>query len=241
LDLLLGGSHSSFFHVGEIRASSAAIRHDANVVRHPLFAALYDRLFEAPEKAGLREMRGEFLAVAAGRTLELGAGTGLDLPHYGPGVTELVLSEPDPHMAKRLRDAVAEADLPAPAEVVEAPAEALPFGAASFDTVVCGLVLCTVDDPDAAIREIARVLRPGGKFLFLEHVRAQEGSSRARWQDRLERPWGFFAGGCHPNRRTIAALESAPLKLERMEMREFPTPSAALIRPLAMGVAVRAS
>jgi ubiquinone/menaquinone biosynthesis C-methylase UbiE len=209
------------------------------VPSHPVFAALYDRLFAAPEDAGLREVRAELLARASGRTLEIGAGTGLDLPHFADAVTELVLTEPDPHMAKRLRDAVGDARPGRPAEVVEAPAESLPFEDASFDTVVSGLVMCTVSDPERSIGEVARVLRPGGRFLFLEHVRAEEGSTRGRWQDRLERPWGVFAGGCHPNRRTVATVERSPLELERVEMREFPTLSAALVRPLAVGVAVR--
>ena len=204
---------------------------------HPWFAAVYDRLFQAPEDAGLREIRAGLVSRAAGRTLEIGAGTGLDLPHYGPEVTELVLTEPDPHMAKRLRDAVADSAL-AP-EVVEAPAESLPFEDGSFDTVVSGLVLCTVGDPGASITEVARVLKPGGRFLFLEHVRDTDGTGRARWQDRLERPWGFFAGGCHPNRRTVEAVESSPLRVESLEMREFPMKTSALVRPLAVGVAVR--
>lgn len=206
---------------------------------HPVFAAVYDRLFSAPEEAGLRQMRAELVAQARGRVLEVGAGTGLDLPHYGAGVTELVLTEPDPHMAKRLREAVASSELELRSEVIEAPAESLPFGDASFDTVVSGLVLCTVPDPEGAVAEVARVLRPGGHLLFLEHVRGPEGSRRGRWQDRLERPWGAFAGGCHPNRRTVDTLEGSPLEMDSLEMREFPTLTAALVRPLAVGVARR--
>jgi ubiquinone/menaquinone biosynthesis C-methylase UbiE len=209
------------------------------MANHRVFARIYDRLLAAPEKAGLREMRARLIAEATGRTVEVGAGTGLDLPHYPVAVTELVLTEPDPHMARRLRATVAAAELPAPAEVVEAPAEQLPLDDASFDTVVSGLVLCSVGEQTAAIGEIARVLRPGGRMLFLEHVRAAEGSRRGRWQDRLERPWGRFAGGCRPNRRTVAALEASPLELERLEMTEFPTLAAALVRPLAVGVATR--
>jgi ubiquinone/menaquinone biosynthesis C-methylase UbiE len=206
---------------------------------HPIFAAIYDRLFDAPERAGLREIRAEALSGASGRTLEIGAGTGLDLPHFGPAVTELVLTEPDPHMAKRLRDSLGEHEVGSRATVVEATAEDLPFEDASFDTVVSGLVLCTVADPQRSVAEVARVLKPGGRFLFLEHVRAPDGSTRARWQDRLERPWGAFAGGCHPNRRTVESLEGSPLELERVEMRDFPTKSAALVRPLAVGAAIR--
>jgi ubiquinone/menaquinone biosynthesis C-methylase UbiE len=206
---------------------------------HPIFAAIYDRMLSAPEDAGLGEMRAELLQSARGRTLEVGAGTGLDLPHYGADVTELVLTEPDPHMAKRLRAHLASSEIGDRAEVVEAPAEELPFEDASFDTVVSALVLCSVADPPGAIGEIARVLRPGGRFLFLEHVRAPEGSRRAGWQDRLEGVWGVMGAGCHPNRRTVEAVEGSPLELEEVEMREFPTLTAALVRPLAVGAAVR--
>jgi SAM-dependent methyltransferase len=203
---------------------------------HPVFAAVYDRLFAGFEEAGLREIRGALVGRASGRVLEIGAGTGLDLPHYGPEVSELILAEPDPHMAKRLRATVAESELAPRAVVVEAPGESLPFDDASFDTVVSALVLCTVDDPQATIGEITRVLRPGGRMLFLEHVRATEGSRRGRWQDRLEGPWGLVAGGCHPNRRTVDALESSALEVDELDMREFPTLSAVLMRPLAVGV-----
>lgn len=206
---------------------------------HPVFAAIYDRMFAAVEDGGLREIRARLLADASGRTLEVGAGTGLDLPHYPDAVSELVLTEPDPHMARRLRDAVASSPFASRARVVEAPAEALPFEAGSFDTVVSGLVLCSVEDPERTLAEIARVLCPGGRLLFLEHVRAPEGSTRARWQDRLERPWGLIAGGCHPNRRTVEAIAASELELTRSEDLEFPTATAALVRPLAVGVATR--
>lgn len=202
------------------------------------FAAIYEPLMSGTEKKGLRDIRARLLAEAGGRTLELGAGTGLNLAHYPEAVTELVLTEPDPHMAKRLRRTVAEADLPATASVREVGAEELPFEHASFDTVVCGLVLCTVGDPETSIREIARVLRPGGRLLFVEHVRGEDGTRLARWQDRLERPWGMFAGGCHPNRRTVEALEASGLEAQRVEMDLLPG-APPIVRPLAIGVATR--
>jgi SAM-dependent methyltransferase len=209
-------------------------------MRGRFFAAIYDRLFAAPEEAGLRELRAELLRRARGRTLEVGAGTGLNLPHYGADVTELVLTEPDPHMAKRLRAQLPERGSDR-TEVIEATAEGLPFPDASFETVVSGLVLCSVAEPAETIEEIARVLRPGGTLLFFEHVRAPDGSRLAGWQDRLERPWSLFAGGCHPNRRTVETLEASPLRMESLEIRDFPTGAAALVRPLAVGAAVRAA
>jgi ubiquinone/menaquinone biosynthesis C-methylase UbiE len=205
---------------------------------HRIIAAIYDRMTAAGEKAGLREMRREIVAEASGRTLELGAGTGLNLDHYTGAVSELVLTEPDPHMAKRLRRKLAEKP-PAPAsvEVVEVGAEGLPFEDGSFDTVVATLVLCTIPDPEAAADEAARVLKPGGRLLFLEHVRAEPGSGTERWQDRLERPWGWVAGGCHPNRDTAALLQGSPLQVDRLERAEMPGPVPPLVKPLIRGSA----
>jgi len=179
------------------------------VPSHPFFAAVYDRFLAVSEKGGLAGMRAELLRGARGRTLELGAGTGLNLEHYTDSVTELVLTEPDPHMARRLRSRVDEAGLTFPVDVVEAGAERLPFEAGGFETVVSTLVLCTVPDPNGATLEAARVLKPGGELLLLEHVRGEEGSRKARWQDRLERPWGWVAAGCHPNRDTAATLRAS--------------------------------
>ncbi len=197
------------------------------------FAAIYDRLLASTEEAGLRDDRRELLAQASGVTLELGAGTGLNLDLYPEAVTELVLTEPAEHMAKRLRERVAGEGRAA--EVVQTPAERLPFPDDRFDTAVATLVLCTVDDPEATLAEVTRVLKPGGRFLFLEHVRAQD-PRVARWQDRLERPWKFVGAGCHCNRDTPATLERSPLDVQRLERGELPK-SPPITRPLASGVA----
>lgn len=203
-----------------------------------LFAALYDRSMASVEKAGLRDKRRRLLAAASGATLELGAGTGLNLEHYPAAVTRLVLTEPDPHMAKRLRERLAELATPAlTPEVVETGAEDLPFEDETFDTVVSTLVLCTVTAPSRAIAEARRVLVPGGRLLFLEHVRS-ENERRARWQDRLERPWGWVAGGCHPNRRTGQLLADSGFWLEQIDRDRLPK-AGPLVSPLRIGVARR--
>jgi ubiquinone/menaquinone biosynthesis C-methylase UbiE len=205
---------------------------------HPIFARFYDRMLAQTEKSGLAEMRRELLAQASGRTLELGAGTGHNLPFYGDQVSELVLSEPDPHMARRLREQLAtEPAAPTRVEVIEAPAEDLPFDDGSFDTVVSTLVFCSVDDPRRALAEARRLLVEGGALLFLEHVRS-ENRRLAWWQDRLERPWGFFAGGCHPNRPTEQALADAGFWIERLDRDRLPA-APRLVRPLIAGLARR--
>ena len=179
------------------------------------FAFGYDRFLAATEKAGLREMRRDLLSEASGRTLEVGAGTGLNVELYPPSVTELVVSEPDRFMADKLRAKYRGT------EVIDAPAEKLPFEDDSFDTVTLTLVLCTVPEPPAALREVARVLKPGGRFLFLEHVRSQE-PGLAKWQDRLHTPWHLFGDGCHCNRDTLATIEASPLTVERSERGALP-------------------
>ena len=203
---------------------------------HRFFAAIWDRMIAGSEKAGLAEMRAQTAGAASGRTLELGAGTGNNLPYYTEDVTELVLSEPDPHMAKRLRKRLTESPPRARAvRVVEAPAESMPFEDATFDSIVSTLVLCSVEDPDGVARELARMLRPGGRLLYLEHVRDPEEGSLARWQDRLERPWGWVGAGCHPNRPTESTLRAAGFETHG-EMEKFPK-GVPIVRPLARGSA----
>jgi len=197
------------------------------------FSAAYDSLMKSTEEAGMREIRSEALAEARGRTIDIGAGTGVNADLFPDDLAELVLAEPDEHMLKRLRPKMAESGREV--EVVQAPADRLPFPDDTFDTAVFTLVLCTVPDQAAALAEAARVLRPGGKLLFVEHVRAEE-PGLARWQDRLERPWRFLGDGCHCNRDTVATIEASPFEIERVERGELPK-APPLVRPLVRGAA----
>jgi ubiquinone/menaquinone biosynthesis C-methylase UbiE len=194
-------------------------------------ARIYEPFLWLGERLGMARHRRELLAEARGRVLEIGAGTGLNLGNYPDGVEELVLTEPHPGMARLLRRRAG--------RVVEAPAERLPFPDESFDTVVSTMVLCTVEDPDRAIAEIRRVLRPGGRLLFIEHLRS-DSERWARWQDRLERPWAAWAEGCRCNRRTLEDLERCGLPATELR-RERWTGMPALVRPLAIGSAEVAS
>jgi SAM-dependent methyltransferase len=205
------------------------------VPEHRIFAALYEQIFKGLEKGGLADKRRELLAGARGATLELGAGIGHNLEHYPPAVERLVLTEPDPHMAKRLRDQVAESSR-TDTEVVEAGAEELPFGPAEFDTVIATLVFCTIPDPGAALAEVARVLKPGGRMLFMEHVRA-DSDRRAKWQDRLNPVQNFLFGGCNLNRTTAETLRSSPLVIEEIEQGEMPSAAGPLVKPMIVGSA----
>jgi len=204
-----------------------------------LFASFYDRALKASEENGLGDMRRSLLAEARGRVVEIGAGTGVNLDLYGAGVEDLTLIEPDPHMGAKLRDRLAERSddgPPAqPARLVTAPAEVIPFEDDTFDTAVATLVLCTVPDPKAAIDELARVLKPDGRLLFIEHVRADDPAS-ARWQDRLEKPWRFMADGCHCNRDTEANLRASSFTVESVDHGVLPK-SMPIVRPLISGTA----
>ena len=188
--------------------------HETNSMKdgHPVFAALYDLIGASMERKWMGGRRRRLLAGARGAVLEIGGGTGANLAHYR-NVDRVIVVEPDPFMRKRLDQKLADARVPV--EVSAAGAETLPFPDGSFDTVVSTLVLCTVPDQEVALDEVRRVLRPGGRLLFIEHVRAA--GSTARWQDRVEPLWGRLLGGCHPNRDTVAAIEEAGFEIETFE------------------------
>ncbi|MEA2154812.1 MAG: hypothetical protein QOE11_952 [Solirubrobacteraceae bacterium] len=200
-----------------------------------LFARFYDRALAGMEQAGLAARRASLLAGARGRVLELGAGTGLNLAHYPAGLEQLVLTDPEQPMLARLRERAAA--LRPRASIVQAPAERLPFADASFDTVVATLALCTVADLPQALREVRRVLVPGGRLLFLEHVRSRD-ERRARWQDRLQPLQERVGHGCHCNRATLAAIEAAAFAVTEVEHGRLER-APRIIEPLITGIAVR--
>jgi ubiquinone/menaquinone biosynthesis C-methylase UbiE len=202
-------------------------------LRKTFFAATYDRMSRKSEEAGLRDLRHGLLAEAGGSVLEIGGGTGANLPHYDGKVESLVVTEPEPAMLRRLQQKAREQ---APlAKVLQAPAEDLPFEDGSFDTVVSTLVLCGVDDQARSLREIRRVLRPGGQLLFLEHVRSDD-PGLARFQDRMN--WlNRIVVGCDCNRRTLAAIEATGFTVSRLEQTTIPK-APKFVRPSIIGAAV---
>lgn len=201
-------------------------------LRSRVFAFTYDKQMASSERAGLSEMRARLLADAAGDVLEVGAGTGLNLPRYGTAVERLTLTEPDPSMLRRLERAAAQSELNT--TVLRAPAEDLPFEDATFDTVVCALVLCGVSDQPRAVREMRRVLKPDGRLLLLEHVRS-DNERLARRQDRMV--WlSRLVGRCDCNRPTQQTLERGGFSIEGMASGEFPK-APSFVRPLIVGAA----
>jgi ubiquinone/menaquinone biosynthesis C-methylase UbiE len=201
-------------------------------LRGRFFALTYDRMSARIERAGLHAHREALLVGASGRVLEIGAGTGANLGLYSSEVESLTVTEPESPMLKRLRRRVQE-QAPA-ATVLCAPAEDLPFADGSFDTAVSTLVLCGVSDQPRALHELHRVLRPGGKLLFIEHVRSDE-PGLARKQDRMN-GLNHFLVGCDCNRTTLDSIQAAGFEvsqLERTTLAEAP----AFVRPLIVGTA----
>ena len=205
-------------------------------VHHPLFARVYARASHLMD-AQIGDHRRRLLAGMTGRVLEVGAGNGLNFPHYPATVSDVLAIEPEPYL-RRLAQAAAR-QAPVPIRVEAGTAEALPAPDGAVDVVVASLVLCTVTDLDQALAETRRVLRPGGELRFYEHVRATD-PRLARWQDRLERPWGWLVGGCHPNRDTVAAITAAGLQVVQLDRFDLPV-MPPLTRPHVLGVAERGS
>ena len=209
-----------------------------------LFATVYDPFMRKTEEACLAQWREELLAPLEGSVLEIGAGTGANLGHYprhllraepSSGATErLVLTDPDAHMLDRLRkrpEASGRAT-----EIARASSDALPFPDESFHAVVSTLVLCSVPDVARTLGEVRRVLKPGGALVFLEHVAAEDGSRRRRWQRRLEPLWSRIAGGCHLTRQTDASIAQAGFTFETLT-KESMRKALPLVRPTVRGVA----
>jgi arsenite methyltransferase len=186
---------------------------------HPICAALYEKLLAANEEAGLREMRADLLRSASGRTLEVGSGTGLNLEHYPEAVTELVLTEPDPHMAKRLRRKLKDGGPPVGAtEVVETGAEELPFEDASFDAVMSNGVINLSLFKGRVFAEAARVLRPGGRLAIADIVSGRALKERTRRNVEL---WAACIAGAIPRKDYLGAIEAQGLEVKQVRKNDY--------------------
>lgn len=204
-----------------VGGSAAVVLCAASVCRsgaRPIFARRYGVLSRRAERGELGRRRGALLAHASGRVLDLGVGTGESFKHLPCAVSELVAIDSDPLMLRQARRRLDEANVPV--RLLRGKGEHLPFADATFDSAIVALVLCTVDDPAATVAELHRVLRPGGRLLMMEHVRAAD-ETLAHWQDRLQRPWSWLNGGCRPNCATVDTIEAAGFRIERLERYGF--------------------
>jgi ubiquinone/menaquinone biosynthesis C-methylase UbiE len=203
-------------------------------IAHPVFARLYAFLSARAEGGDISRNRRATLQGLHGHVLEVGAGNGLMFPHYPPTVDRVVATEPEDYLRRRAVRAAQQA--PVPVAVDDSRAEHLPFPDGAFDAVVFALVLCSVDDPPAALAEARRVLAPGGEVRFFEHVRPRHGWKRGV-AERLD-SWGIFprlAGGCHLARDTDAAIARAGFAIEAVD--EVDVDGQALPVPFIRGVA----
>ncbi len=167
--------------------------------------------------------RRRVLAGAEGRALEIGMGSGLNLPFYPAAVREILGLEPAPRLVAMARAAAAASAVPV--TLIEGAAEAIPLDTGSIDTVVTTWTFCTIPGADAALAEVRRVLKPGGRLLFVEHGLAPDQRVR-RWQDRLTPAWRRLSGGCHLNRPIRAMIEGAGFRIDRIETGYMPGPKA---------------
>ena len=196
-------------------------------------AAVYDGMMRASEEACLAKWRAALLRELSGSVLEVGAGTGATLALYPKTVTRIVMCEPDPHMRRKLE---AKRGAAANLEISASTIQDLSFKDNSFDAVVCSLVLCSVPDQPAALAKFRRVLKPGGRLVFLEHVAADGKPNRLKWQQRIEPVWKHLMGNCHLTRRTEAAIEAAGFRIERIQ-RESMRKALPVCRPSIRGIA----
>ena len=205
------------------------------VIPGRVWSWLFDVTMRRVERNGLAALRSGLVSKAHGGTLEIGAGTGANVRFYPSAASPLVLTEPDLHKLRRLRHRTSRTR--PDAQTIVARAYPLPFPDASFDTVLVTLVLCSVPDQVQALAEVRRVLRPGGRLLYIEHVRAED-PHLARRQDRWRPVWRAVAGGCEPNRDTTAAIRAAGFELTDLHHGRMPA-APAIVRPLAYGTATR--
>ena len=199
-------------------------------------AFFYDKLLAPAEEACLKEWRHNLLKNTSGDGLEIGAGTGSNLDFYPASLLTLVLSEPDKHMRRQMEKKISAAKH---VSITADTAENIKAENNSYDFVVTSLVCCSVPNIEAVLLEIKRVLRPGGRLIFLEHVAAAEGTKRRRWQNIINPFWRKLAGNCHLNRETESAILAAGFKIQEIK-RESMRKAMPLVRPTIRGIAIKA-
>lgn len=210
----------------------------SQTVHHPIFARVYAQLSQRMEQRGGADHRRRLLAGLQGRVIEVGAGNGLNFPHYPTTVSTVLAVEPEAHLRALAQDHAQWTDVPI--EVVDGLASRLPAADATFDAAVVSLVLCSVPDQIRALTEIRRVLRPNAELRFFEHVRADT-SGLQRTQRVLDATiWPTVGGGCHTSRDTTAAISAAGFDIEAFDRFRFPeTPVALPTSPHVLGIARR--
>jgi ubiquinone/menaquinone biosynthesis C-methylase UbiE len=204
-------------------------------VHHPVFARVYERLSAGAEKHGEGDHRSELLRGLSGKVLEVGAGNGLNFRHYPSTVTKVIALEPEAYLRAAAERAASTALVPV--EVIDAVAEDIPADDESFDGAVISLVLCSLPEPEAALAEVRRVLKPEGELRFYEHVRA-ESPVVARVQRVMDKTiWPRLSGGCHAGRDSAAAIARAGFSIQSCKRFLFPACALVPLSPHVLGTA----
>ncbi len=201
------------------------------------FAFIYDPLIAKTETACLQDWRKELLENAYGKVLEVGAGTGANIDFYPQQVDKLIISEPDEFMRKRLLEKLSNSHFKS-SQVKSFSMEDIDLDDNSIDCVVSTLVCCSVNSPHDALKNVYRVLKPGGLFLFMEHVAAENNPNRLKWQNRINPIWKRISGNCHTNRETEKYMLETGFKIKKIKkasMRKAP----AFVRPTIRGIAIK--
>ena len=201
------------------------------------FAFIYDPMIAKTETACLQDWRKELLVNAYGTVLEVGAGTGANINFYPEQVDKLIISEPDEFMRKRLLEKLSNSSLK-DSQVKSFGMEDIDLADNSVDCVVSTLVCCSVRSPHEALKQVYRVLKPGGLFLFMEHVAAENNPGRLKWQNRINPIWKRISGNCHTNRETEKHMRETGFEIKQItkaSMRKAP----AFVRPTIRGIAFK--
>lgn len=202
-----------------------------------LFAFIYDPMIAKTEQACLKAWREELLADSNGDVLEVGAGTGANLAYYPETINKLIISEPDEFMRKRLIEKLKSLDIKN-TSIKDFGMEDIDLADNSVDCVVSTLVCCSVNCPHKSLQQAYRVLKPGGKLIFMEHVAAENNPKRLKWQNRINPIWKFISGNCHTNRETEKYIKQAGFKIQQIQkasMRKAPP----FVRPTIRGIAIK--
>lgn len=201
------------------------------------FAFIYDPLIAKTEAACLQDWRKELLSHASGTVLEVGAGTGANLLFYTDKVDKLIISEPDEFMRRKLMTKLDDSPIDN-YEIKPFGMEDIDLPDNSVDCVVSTLVCCSVQSPQKSLQQVFRILKPGGKFLFMEHVAAEDNPKRLKWQNRINPIWKRISGNCHLNRETekyILETGFTIQSIKKASMRKAPS----FVRPTIRGVAIK--
>ena len=202
-----------------------------NLYEKHILPRLIDKACSQPP---MTKLRATYVSQAAGKVLEIGIGSGLNLAHYGDSVESIVGVDPAEDLTQTAKQRAA--SIHAPVDVIGVSGESIPVASDSFDTVVCTWTLCSIPDPEPAVAEMHRALKPGGRLIFVEHGRSVD-AYVYKWQRRIEPLWKIIGGGCHLTRKADDLIRAAGFNITQLESGYQPGPKFAAF--MTHGIAQR--